>query len=69
LASITGIPAFALQAGLLIAQLLTSGCSIVLTLHVVNFGHLDRLVLCVYDQSPLDQFSELIEGADPNGEK
>jgi hypothetical protein len=44
LASITEIPAVALQARLAIAQLLTSGCSILLTLHVVNFAHLDRLV-------------------------
>ena len=31
--------------GLAIAQLLTSVCAILLTLHVVNFSHLDGLVL------------------------
>ena len=31
--------------GLAIAQLLTSGCSIVHTMPVVNFAHLDGLVL------------------------
>jgi hypothetical protein len=41
----------ALFLGLLepLAQLLTSGRSILLTLHVVNFAHLDGLVLRVYD--------------------
>jgi hypothetical protein len=42
-------------------------CSIWNTWHVVNFSHLDGLVLRVYDWSPLDQFPELIEGAALNG--
>jgi hypothetical protein len=33
--------------GLVRAQLLTSGCSILHSSHVVNFAHLDGLVLCV----------------------
>ena len=60
----------ALFPGLLepLAQRLTSACSISLNLHVVNFAHLDGLVLRVYDWRSLDQFPDLIEGADLNGE-
>ena len=49
-------------------QIVTSVCSILHTMHVVNFSHLDGLVLGVYDWSPSDQFPDLIEGADLNGE-
>ena len=38
-----------LRFGLAIAQLITSVCSILHALHVVNFSHLDGLVLRVYD--------------------
>jgi len=43
-------------------------CSIVYTLHVVNFAHLDALVRKAYDWFPLDKFPDLIEGVDSNGE-
>ncbi len=43
---------------------LTSGCSIVYILRVINFAHLDGLVRKVYDWFPLDKFPKLIEGAD-----
>jgi hypothetical protein len=35
--------------GLAVAQLITSVCPILCTLHVVNFSHLDGVVLRVYD--------------------
>jgi hypothetical protein len=54
--------------GLPIAQLLSPGCSISLTLHVVNFAHLDGLVVCLYHWLSPDEFPELIEGADQNAE-
>jgi hypothetical protein len=49
-------------------SLLTSGWSIVHTMHVVNFGHLDGLVWNAYDWCPLDKFRVVIEGANSNGE-
>ena len=45
-------------------QIFIPTCSIVDTLHVVNFSHLDGSVLAAYDCSSLDQFSNLIEGAE-----
>jgi hypothetical protein len=54
--------------GLSVAQLLSPGCSISLTLHVVNFAHLDGLVVCIYHWLSPDEFPELIEGADQNAE-
>jgi len=54
--------------GLAIAQLLSSGCAILRTLQVVNFGHLDGLVVEVYDWSRWSKFLGLIKGAEPNGE-
>lgn len=54
--------------GFPIAQLLSPRCSIPLTLHVVNFAHLDGLVVCIYHWLSPDEFSELIEGADANAE-
>ncbi len=48
--------------------LLNFECSILLILHVVNFGHLDGFVPRVYDCRALGKFSELIEGAHPNAE-
>jgi hypothetical protein len=43
---------------------LTSGCSIVYILPVINFAHLDGSVRKVYDWCPLDKFPKLNEGAD-----
>ncbi len=43
-------------------------CSILYILYVVNFAHLDGLVQAAYDWCPLDEFPELIEGADPDDE-
>ena len=54
-----GVPVYRLIA----PQILTSVCSIPHNLHVVNFSHLDGLVLGVYDWSSLEQFPDLIEGA------
>ena len=54
--------------GFPIAQLLSPGCSISLTLHVVNFAHLDGLAVSIYHWLSPDEFSELIEGADANAE-
>jgi len=43
-----------------ISQLLTSGCSILHTSHVVNFAHLDGLVPLSLRLVQLSQFPELI---------
>jgi len=59
-----GVPVYRLIA----PQILTSVCSILHNLHVVNFSHLDGLVLGAYDWSSLDQFPDLIEGAELDGE-
>jgi hypothetical protein len=47
------------------APVTPSGCSILHTFHVVNFGHLDGLTPMSLGLAPLDQFSEFMEGSKP----